>query len=260
MIYLLVAFDKNVIAWRCQNDPLLGFFRIFPHAMQLSGISSMATRMLLGELAALYTAQSGVQLRIESVGGVDAAKRVSAGEAFDVVLLASDAIDKLIASGHVLAASKTDWVASGVAACVRCGTAKPDFSSGEAVKAAVLAAKTVAYSTGPSGVQLAKQFEHWGIAEQIASRIVTAPPGVPVASLVASGDVELGFQQLSELLNVSGVDLIPALPADIQINTVFSSAVAVSSRQVAAAQAFLDFLNTAQTTALKMKNGMTPLI
>ena len=151
-------------------------------------ISSMATKSLLADLVALHAqASPGAEVNVESVGGVDAAKRVQAGEAFDAVALAANAIDKLIADGHVLAGSRVDLVHSGVAVAVRAGAAQPDISNEAALKAAVLAARTLGYSTGPSGVQLAKLFERWGIAEQIADRIVTAPPGVPVGALVAQG-------------------------------------------------------------------------
>lgn len=171
----------------------------------------MATKPLLADLVKLYQAHAPeVQIHVESVGGVDAAKRVQAGEAFDGVVLASDAIDKLIASGHVLAGSRADLVRSGVAVAVPTGHPLPDISSEEALKAAILAAPTLGYSTGPSGVQLAKQFETWGIAERIAPRIVQAPPGVPVGALVAKGEVALGFQQLSEMLGVTGIAIVGA--------------------------------------------------
>ena len=150
-------------------------------------ISSMATKALLADLVALYQTQTPeVQIDVESVGGVDAAKRVEAGEAFDGVVLARNAIDKLVANGHVLAGSRTDLVHSGVAVAVPAGAPVPDISTEAALKAAILAAPTLGYSTGPSGVQLARQFETWGIAQEIAPRIVQAKPGVPVGSLVAN--------------------------------------------------------------------------
>jgi molybdate transport system substrate-binding protein len=165
----------------------------------------MATRQVLGELAQAWQARSGQAVRIESIGGVDAAKRVAAGEPFDVVVLAADAIDKLVAGGHAVAGSRVDLVDSGVAVAVRAGAPRPDISSEEALKRAVLAAPTVGYSTGPSGVALVKLFERWGIAQELQGRLVQATPGVPVGSLVARGEVALGFQQLSELIHLDGI-------------------------------------------------------
>ena len=222
-------------------------------------ISSMATKPLLAHLVALYKAQApGVQVLVESVGGVDAAKRVQAGEAFDGVVLASNAIDKLIAGGHVLAGSRADLVHSDVAVAVPAGAPVPDISTEDALKAAVLAAPTLGYSTGPSGVQLAKQFEAWGVAEQIAPRIVQAKPGVPVGSMVASGDVALGFQQRSEMMGVQGITLVGGLPKAVEIITTFSGSVAASCAQPDAMRALLAFWQSSACDALKRQHGMDP--
>jgi len=225
---------------------------------EIKGISSMATRLVLAELVDAFQRRSGTRVAIESVGGVDAAKRVQAGEAFDVVILASDAIDKLIASGHVQSGSKVDLVRSGVAVAVRAGAPRPDISSEDAVRAAVLAARNISYSTGPSGVALAKLFERWGIAEQIKDRIVTPPPGIPVGSLVAKGEVELGFQQLSELINLDGITVLGPLPPAIQIITTFSAGVCAGSQQAAAVRAMLADMNTPEAAAAKLRQGMDP--
>jgi molybdate transport system substrate-binding protein len=176
-------------------------------------ISSMATKALLADLVALYRRHNpDVHVLVESVGGVDAAKRVQAGETFDAVVLANDAIDRLVASGHVLAGSRVDLVRSGVAVAVPADQPVPDISTEAALKAAVLAATSLGVSTGPSGVQLAKLFEAWGIAEQIKDRIVQAKPGVPVGALLAQGQVALGFQQLSEMQGVAGITVLGPLP------------------------------------------------
>jgi molybdate transport system substrate-binding protein len=229
-------------------------------SLVLRGISSMATKALLNDLTQAYQAQTGVTVQIESVGGVDAAKRVQAGEAFDVVLLASDAIERLIASGHVQTGSRHDWVRSPVAVAVQAGAARPDLSNEAAVKAAVLASPTLSYSTGPSGVYLEKLFERWGIAEQVKPRIVVPPPGTPVGALVASGQAALGFQQLSELIALPGIDVLGTLPADVAFITTFSSgilSVIVSdAARVAAVQAFLQFLTSAGVEDVKRKHGM----
>ena len=208
----------------------------------LGGISSMATRQLLAELAADYTRHSGRVLTTVSVGGVDAARRVQAGEAFDVVVLASDAIDKLVASGHLVAGSKVDLVRSPVAIAVRAGAPQPDIGSEEAVKRAVLAARSLSCSTGPSGVFLTTLFERWGITQAIASRLVQAPPGVPVGLLVARGEVELGFQQLSELMHLDGISVIGTLPPAIEFITTFSAALCPGSAQADAVRHMLHFM------------------
>ena len=228
----------------------------------ISGISSMATRQVLAELCAAYARQSGdtvaAVVSFESVGGVDAARRVQAGEAFDVVVLASNAIDALISAGHLDAASKVDLVHSGVAVAVRAGAPRPDIGSQDALRQAVLAARSLSVSTGPSGVQLAKLFERWGIAEQIKDRLVQAPPGVPVGTLVARGEVELGFQQLSELMHLEGIAVLGPLPLTIQIRTTFSAGIGARSAQGAAVRALLSFLASPAATAAKQRHGMDP--
>ena len=221
-------------------------------------ISSMATRHVLADLVAACRLASSHEVAIESVGGVDAGKRVQAGEAFDGVVLAAHAIDRLIQAGRIVAGSRVDLVKSGVAIAVRAGAAQPDVSSEEAVKRAVLAARSLSYSTGPSGVHLAKLFERWGIAETIKSRIVQAPPGVPVGSLLASGEVELGFQQLSELMNLSGVTVLGPLPPQIQIITTFSAGVVATSNQPDAVRALFQFMSSPAADAAKRSNGMEP--
>jgi molybdate transport system substrate-binding protein len=225
---------------------------------RIRGISSMATRQVLAELTQAYASITGVRVEIESVGGVDAARRVQSGEAFDVVILGSDAIDKLLASSHVLAGSKADLVNSATAVAVREGAAQPDMSSEAAVRQAVRQASSVSYSTGPSGVALAKLFEHWGLAEELQGRIVTPPPGVPVGSLVAKGEVALGFQQLSELLHVSGITLLGVLPKSIEINTMFSGAVCATSTQPQAVRELLAWMRSPQAAEAKRKQGMEP--
>lgn len=224
----------------------------------LRGISSMATRQLLAELVAAYAQRSDCVIAIESVGGVDATKRVQAGEPFDLVVLASEAIDKLIAAGHIDARSKIDLVHSGVAVAVRAGAQQPDISSESAVRQAVLAARSLSYSTGPSGVALVKLFERWGIADAIRERIVQAPPGVPVGTLVARGEVELGFQQLSELIHVPGITVVGPLPPEIQITTTFSAGIGAGSTQASAARDLLEFMASAQTADAKRRQGMQP--
>lgn len=218
-------------------------------------ISSMATRDVLAELASAYERETGQPVAAEAGGGVDVAKRVRQGEAFDVVVLASDVIDKLIEEGR-LTGKRVDVVKSGVAIAVRAGSAKPDISTEEAVKRAVSNAKSLSYSTGPSGVYLEKMFARWGILETVRSRIVVPPPGVPVASMVADGRAEIGFQQLSELLNKPGIEVIGALPDAIQSVTIFSGGVSATCTRPEAARALLEYMHSPATASVKQKYGL----
>ena len=226
--------------------------------LPITGISSMATRAVLAELLALYHPVDGGAPQMESVGGVDAARRILAGEVFDVVVLASDAIERLIAAGRVLPGSRVDLVHSAVAVAVPSGAALPDISSESALRNTVLAARSIGTSTGPSGVQLAQLFERWGIAEQIQPRTVVAPPGVPVGALVARGEVALGFQQCSELIHLDGVHVVGPLPTPVQINTTFSAGVCCASSQPRAVRALIEFLASPQADRAKLRHGMTP--
>jgi len=218
----------------------------------------MATRAVLAELTALFEQRSGCTAAVESVGGVDAFKRVQGGEAFDFVVLASDAIDRLVAAGAVAADSKVDLVCSGVAVAVRAGAPQPQIDSEDALKNAVLAARSVGYSTGPSGVALVRLFERWGIAGQVAGRVVEAKPGIPVGSLVARGEVELGFQQLSEMIHLEGIVVLGPMPDAVQIVTTFSGGVCAGSSDAPAARSLLGFIAGAEFDAVKRRHGMAP--
>jgi molybdate transport system substrate-binding protein len=224
----------------------------------ITGISSMAMRNVLAELGDAYERQSGQPVSVVSVGGVDAARRVDDGEAFDFVVLAADAIEQLAAGGHVDAGSRTDLARSAVAIAVAAGATRPDVSSESALRDAVLRARSIGYSTGPSGAHLVRLLERWGIADAIAPRIVQATPGLPVGMLVARGEVELGFQQLSELMHLPGIDVIGLLPAEIQAATVFSAAVCTAANCPAAAKALLSFLASPEADTTKRRHGMEP--
>ena len=225
---------------------------------QITGISSMATRQVLAELVEEYGRLSGRRVAIESVGGVAAARRVQEGEPFDIVVLAADAIDRLAAAGRIDPASRVDLARSGVAIAVAAGAPRPEIGTEAALRDAILAARSIGYSTGPSGSHLSRLFERWGIAETIAPRIVQAPPGIPVGALVARGDVELGFQQLSELIHVPGIDVIGSLPPEVQIITTFSAAICTASRQRDASRALLSFLGSPAAASAKLRHGMEP--
>lgn len=226
--------------------------------MSMNGISSMATRQVLNDLASAFEAKSGERVAIESVGGVAALKRIEDGEAFDIVVLASDAIDRLAASARIDAASRVRIARSGVAIAVAKGALRPAIDDEAAVREAMLAARSIGYSTGPSGVYLTRLFERWGIAERIAARIVQAPPGVAVGTLIARGEVEVGFQQMSEMIGVEGIDVLGMLPPQIQTLTVFEGAICANANAPQLSRAFLAFLASPDADGAKVRHGMEP--
>lgn len=223
----------------------------------LRGISSMATRLLLEDLARQARAALGLAVQFESVGGVEAAKRVAAGERFDLVVLADDAIERLADAGHVRAASRTPLVRSEVAVAVRLGAPKPDIGSEAALREAVRHAASIGYSTGPSGTALMKLFERWGLADALRGRLVQATPGVPVGSLLARGEVALAFQQRSELMNLPGIELIGGMPPEVPIVTTFTAAVAGACQAPEAAARLLAWLASPATAETKLRHGMS---
>jgi molybdate transport system substrate-binding protein len=225
---------------------------------RLVGLSSMATRHILADLARAYEAREGTQVEIRSIGGVEAAKLARAGEAADVVVLASKVMAALEAEGHIVKGSIKGFARSEIAVAVPAGMARPNVETAEAVKQAMIAARRLCYSTGPSGDHLKALCETWGLGETVLKRALVAPPGVPVASLVARGDADLGFQQLSELIGQPGVEIAGLLPPEIQAVTVFSAGVASRSSDAKAAGALIAFLASAETGDTKQRHGMAP--
>lgn len=227
----------------------------------------MATRHLLADLvtAAVESGLPGIE--IESTGGVDAARRVAAGEPVDLVLLARDALDALAADGHVDPHSVTDLVISQVAvavpaesAAVAAGavaerTETPAFTDAAQMKERMLDAPRIGYSTGPSGTALRRMLDGWGALDELDARLVQAPPGVPVAELLRHGEVSIGFQQESELIGQPGIRLLGTLPAECAIITVFSGAVAATASDASAVTDLLHFLTSPATAAVREQHG-----
>jgi len=219
----------------------------------------MATRQVLAELADLWQQRGGQPIDIESVGGVDAAQRVQAGEAFDIVFLAANALERLQAAGCLATGSKVDLMRSSTCVAIPQGAPIPDISTEAALRAAVLAAPSIGYSTGPSGIALGQLFSRWGIADTVQPRLRQAPAGVPVGSLIAQGAVALGFQQRSELNQIPGITIVGPLPAGAAIDTVFSGAVTANSQQYEAAVAALAFMASSAADNAKRRQGMQSL-
>ena len=220
-------------------------------------LSSMAPRECLAAAIDAYEKTQPTRVDARAAGGVDVAHRIESGEEVDLVVLSNDAIDKLIAGGHLAREGRTDLMTSGIAVAIRSGSSNLDLSSESAVKAAVLASSSLSYSTGPSGRYLESLFKRWGILDEIRSRIIVPPPGTPVVQLVASGRAALGFQQLSELLNVSGIEVVGPLPREIQHLTTFTGAITAKLSNVLAARAFLGYVASEAVEAIRTRFGMS---
>lgn len=225
----------------------------------MRAISSMATRALLADLAAAARDAGLPSVEIESVGGVDAEARVAAGEQLDLVFLASGALARLAVGGHVdeatvtpIALSQTAVAVPSDAVATATATAPGGaaFADATALRAALRAAGRIGYSTGPSGTALVRLIEEWGLAEELGGRLVQARAGVPVAASLAVGDVDLGFQQLSELAGQPGVRILGVLPPDCAIDTVFAGAVAAASSHPGPAAKVLAFFASMETRAI----------
>lgn len=197
--------------------------------------------------------------RVVTVGApsVDMMTRLKAAEAYDLVIMAGYFIDELIAAGVIVPGSRVDLAKSGVGVAVRAGAPRPDIGSVEAFKHTLLAAKSIAYSAGPSGVYLAGLFQRMGIADDLKPKIKQFK-GVPIGAVVARGDAEIGFQQVSELLPVPGIDFIGPLPDTIQQVTTFSAGLHAHAKEPDAAKAFVTFLTAPAADPVIEKAGMQP--
>ncbi len=226
------------------------------HAAEVRVIGANAIKQPFLEMAAAFEKASGNTV-IAAWGGTESvAKRVRGGEMVDVVIIAAPNIDQLVAEGKIAPGSRVDFAKSLVGVAVRAGLARPDISSAEAVKAAILNANSIAYSSGPSGFYIADLLKRMGIAEQVKGKVKQPPSGVQVGELVARGEADLAFQQVSELVNVKGLDYLGPLPAEIQNVTIYAAALHVAAPQQAAAKALLKFLTGPDADAVLKKVGL----
>ena len=219
-------------------------------------LSSLAVREAYFELLPQFEKRNSLKVQTEWLGMVDIVKRVKGGEVADLLIASQKVLSELKSLGKVEAV--VDLATSGVAVAVKKGAPRPDIGSADAVKRALRAARSLAYSSGPSGVYLAELFQKWGIAGELKAKSTQTPPGTAVGPLVARGEAEIGFQQMSELLPIPGIDIIGPLPAGIQVITTFSGGVHVAAKEAEAARAWLAFLTSPQSAAVLRKHGMEP--
>ena len=185
--------------------------------------------------------------------------RLARGETADVLIMVGYALGDLIKQGKVVADSRVDLTKSLIGVVVRSGAPKPDISSADALKRALLAAKSIAYSDSASGVYVSTEmFQRLGITEAMKDK-ARKIPAEPVAGVVARGDAEIGFQQIAELLPVPGVDLIGKLPPELETVTVFSAGIATASKEPDAGRALIKFLASPAARDAMIKSGMEPI-
>jgi molybdate transport system substrate-binding protein len=206
------------------------------HAAEIRLIASAAVKPGVVELIRAFEESSGHKVTPIWAGTEAIAKRIKDGELVDIVLIAARNIDELVSEGRLVAGSRADVAKSGIG----------------------IAAKSIAYSSGPSGFYLAELFKKMGIAEQIKGKVKQTPSGVQVGEVVARGDADLGFQQISELLHVEGIEYLGPLPADIQHITMFSAGLHSAAAAPDAAKALIKFLVAPEAGPTIRKSGMEP--
>jgi len=219
-------------------------------------MSSNAMRAALLELAPMFEKAGGRKVAVTFLGGVEIMKRLAAGEGgVDVVILQASAIDELAHAGTLAPGSRADFARSTIGVAVRAGAPRPGIGSAEAVTRALLASKSIAISSGPSGVYLLGLFERIGIP---LGKVAQTKPGKMAGDAVARGEAQIGFQQVSELLPVQGIDFLGPLPPELQHVTVFSGGLHAGSADPQAARELMKFLGSPAAAPVLRAKGMEP--
>jgi molybdate transport system substrate-binding protein len=227
-------------------------------AAEIRVLSTQATEEAYRELVPEFEKATGHKVATTFTGTLDANKRLAAGEGYDLLIMSASSIDEHIKGGKVAPGSRVDLAKSGVGVGVKSGAPKPDISTTDALKKAILAARSIGYSTGPSGVYVVGLFQRMGIADDIKGKLKQTPTGVFVGSIIASGEAEIGFQQVSELSHFAGVDYVGPLPADVQQFTMFSSGIIAGAKEADGAKALVKFITAPAAAAAFKKRGMEP--
>ena len=227
-------------------------------AAEIRVVRSPGFREAYNELLPGFEKTTGNKVTTNWGGVTEVAQRVANGETADIVILPIAQVDDLIARGKLIAATRVVVAKSGVGVAVKSGAPKIDLSSGDALRTALLAAKVIAWSTGPSGTHMADLVKKWGIADRLKGKVVISPADTPVGIVVARGGADIGFQQVSELIHVKGIDYLGPLPADVQETTVFAAAVHKDARSPDAGLALIKYLSAPNAAPVIRKAGMDP--
>ena len=227
-------------------------------AAEIKVVSTQATQEAYLELVAQFEKATGHKVTTAFTGTLNVQKRLADGEPYDLIIMAGPAVDEQIKLGKAVAGSKVDFAKSGTGLAVRKGAAKPDISSADALKKTLLAVKSIGYSTGPSGVYMLSVFEKLGIAGEVRGKLKQTPSGVFVGTLIASGQTEVGFQQISELVHFAGIDYVGPLPGELQRMTVFSAGIHAGAKRADAARALVRFITAPVAAPVIRKHGLEP--
>jgi molybdate transport system substrate-binding protein len=227
-------------------------------AAELKVISTRATEELYRELIPHFEKATGHKVTTTFTGTVGVQERIAAGETYDVIIMVDSAIDDYIRSGRVVAGSRVDIARATIGVGIRGGLPKPDISTAEALRKALLDATSIGYSTGPSGDYVIGMFQRLGIADAIRSKLKQVPTTTLVASFVASGGAEIGFQQANEMSHHPGVDYLGPLPPELQETTWRSGGIMTGSREADAGKALLEFLSGPDAAPVIRKHGLDP--
>ncbi len=224
---------------------------------EIKVLSSIATREAYNELVPQFERASGHTVTTTWSGTTDIMKRMAAGgEVHDLVIISSNELEDLIKQGKIAAGSRVDLAKSGIGVAVRAGAPKPDIGSADALKRTLLAAETVGYTSGPSGVYMAGLIEKMGIAADIKPKFRSVPSGGTIGTIIAAGECEIGFQQISELVHIAGIDYAGPLPSEIQRVTVFTCGIQTGARNADAASSLAKYLSTPDAAAVMRKHGL----
>ena len=228
------------------------------NAAEVTVIASTAMREVMDELVPMFERASGNKIAISFLSGSLLPVKVKEGAQADVVVTTPATIDDLVAAGKVGANTRVDFVRSGAGVAVRAGAPKPNVATPDAFKAALLAAKTVGYSQGPSGVHFMTVLERLGITAEVKAKGVVPPLGQRVGTLIAEGKAEIGVQQITELLQIPGIDFVAPLPRELQANIVYATATPTSAKERDAAAAFIKYLSSEPALPVVKKVGLEP--
>jgi molybdate transport system substrate-binding protein len=227
-------------------------------AAEIKLLASSAVKDACLELIPQFEKASGHKVSTAWSSTPDVEKRIAAGEAADVIILGDSGTEELIKQGKLVPGSRANFAKSGIGVAVRAGAPKPDISSADAVKRSVLAAKSVAYSAGLSGAYLVSMFQKLGISDEVKAKTAAVKPGEPVGEVVARGDAEIGFHQVSELVRVKGIEILGPLPAEIQNITVYSGGIHTATKEADGATALVKFLTAPAAAPIIKKHGLEP--